>query len=87
MSKSRVAGQRGQGSQTLLIGAHGRVKGEWRKLTRRAISLAEKAAPFQCEGGEAVELVAQRGVGVSVLGDAENLTGRGCGEPAGAEPP
>ena len=34
---------------------------------------------------QAVEAVAQRGVGVLIVGATENLSGRGPGHPAGAD--
>ena len=77
--------ERGQGTQPLLMGAHGQGKGKWRKGKRRAISLEEKASLFPCEGGEAVEPLAQGGVAVPVLRDPENLTAHGRGQHARAD--
>ena len=37
---------------------------------------------FYCEGGQALEQVAQRGCGVSILGEVQKLTGRSPGQMA-----
>ena len=53
------------------------------KLKYRKFSLSRRRS---CEGSQTVEQVAQRGCGLSIFGDTQNLTGHGPGQPAVADP-
>lgn len=40
---------------------------------------------YYCESGQPLEQAAQSGSGITILGDAQNLTGHGPGQPAAAD--
>lgn len=44
-----------------------------------------KTKLLYCEDDQTLEQASQRGCGVSVLGDTQNLTGHGFGQPAVAD--
>ena len=50
------------------------------------IPLKHNKPLFYCEGGQTLEEVAWRGCGVSILGDIQNPSGHGPGQPALAAP-
>ncbi|KAK4811097.1 hypothetical protein QYF61_016383 [Mycteria americana] len=56
------------------------------KYRKFCLNIRKKTPLFYCEGGQTLEQVAQRGCGVSVLGDIKNPTGCGPEEPALVDP-
>ena len=48
--------------------------------TQEALSEHQEALSY-CDGDQALEQVAQRGCGISILGDTQKLSGHGPGQP------